>query len=80
SRQGGYEDGAIARLKAAERGDFHLIGGFTGGYVRLLRTALQRPLTVLVLCLLTLVASFVFYGQHGHGVEFFPDVDSDIGL
>ena len=80
SRSGGYEDSTIARLKAAERGDFGHIGGFTGGYVRVLRAALNRPLMVLLLCLLTLVVSFVFYGKHGHGVEFFPDVDSDIGL
>ena len=54
--------------------------GFTRGYLSVLGVALRHPLKILALALLTLVISFVTYGKFGHGVEFFPDVDADIGL
>lgn len=80
SRGGTSQQHAMLRLQAAERGDFDQIGGFTGAYVRLLGKALRHPLKVLALVLLVLAASLVLYGKLGHGVEFFPDVDSDTGL
>ncbi|WP_221799588.1 efflux RND transporter permease subunit [Oceanobacter mangrovi] len=73
-------DPAIALIMAAERGEFEKIGGIAGVYIRLLRQALQRPLLILALALLAMVGSFYLYGSHGHGVEFFPEVDADIAL
>ncbi len=71
---------ALKAIEAAEQGRFDDIKGFTGGYIRLLRKALQRPLLVLGMAIAALFGSFAIYGQLGHGVEFFPDVDADIGL
>lgn len=79
-KTGGYQDLVQQRLKAAEEGNFAAIGGLTGFYVQVLQVALRHPLKVLTLALGSLVLSAVLYGQHGHGVEFFPDVDSDTGL
>ncbi|MCY0966482.1 efflux RND transporter permease subunit [Parathalassolituus penaei] len=79
-KTGGYQDLVQQRLKAAEEGNFAAIGGLTGFYVQVLQIALRHPLKVLTLALGSLVLSAVLYGQHGHGVEFFPDVDSDTGL
>lgn len=77
----GYHDPAIlSTLQAAEEGHFSDIKGATGLYLRILHTALQRPLQVLGLAIAALVASFVLYGALGHGVEFFPDVDADVGM
>ncbi len=73
-------DPAVARLLAAERGEFERIGGFAGGYVKLLRLALRHPLLVLLVAMASMVGSFMLYGKYGHGVEFFPDVDSDITM
>ncbi|WP_028294369.1 efflux RND transporter permease subunit [Oceanobacter kriegii] len=73
-------DPAVARLLAAERGEFERIGGFAGGYVKLLRLALRHPLLVLLVAIASMVGSFMLYGKYGHGVEFFPDVDSDITM
>ena len=77
----GYHDPAIlSTLQAAEEGHFSDIKGATGLYLRILHAALQRPLQVLGLAIAALVASFVLYGALGHGVEFFPDVDADVGM
>ncbi len=77
----GYHDPAIlSTLQAAEEGHFSDIKGATGLYLRILHTALQRPLQVLGLAIAALVASFMLYGALGHGVEFFPDVDADVGM
>ncbi|MBM96566.1 MAG: MFS transporter [Oceanospirillaceae bacterium] len=54
--------------------------GFTKGYLSVLAVALKHPFKVLGLALISLIISFMVYGKFGHGVEFFPDVDSDIGL
>ncbi len=52
----------------------------TRGYLKVLSAALRHPFKVLLLSLVALITSFMIYSQYGHGVEFFPDVDSDIGL
>jgi multidrug efflux pump len=80
STNGSYQQAVITRMQAAERGDFANLGGLTGAYIQVLKLALKHPISVLMIALLTLVLSFVVYGEHGHGVEFFPDVDSDTGL
>ena len=67
-------------VKAAEEGRFDELSGFTGGYIRVLNSALHHPLKILGAAVTALVLSFIIYGKLGHGVEFFPDVDIDVGL
>lgn len=77
----GYHDPAIlSTLQAAEDGRFDEIKGATGWYLRVLNKALHRPLQVLGLAVAALIGSFLLYGSLGHGVEFFPDVDADVGM
>ncbi|MBM3559369.1 MAG: efflux RND transporter permease subunit, partial [Alphaproteobacteria bacterium] len=71
---------AQARAKALAAdgdGDLGSVSGFTGFYVRVLRTALRRPALVVAGTVALLFASIGLYGALGHGVEFFPDVEPD---
>ncbi|MCD8523754.1 MAG: efflux RND transporter permease subunit [Saccharospirillaceae bacterium] len=79
-KDGHHNTGALSAIEAAEQGRFDELKGFTGGYVRLLSKALKYPLQVLGMAIAALISSFVLYGALGHGVEFFPDVDADIGM
>lgn len=76
----GYDAATFATLKAAEEGRFHDLSGGTGLYIRFLQGALKRPLTVLAGTLGVLFITFVIYGKLGQGVEFFPDVDAEVGM
>ena len=76
----GYDAQVLAAQKAAEDGRFSELSGGTGLYLRVLHKALQRPLLVLGLAIATLLSTFVVYGAFGQGVEFFPDVDADVGM
>ena len=51
------------------------IGGGTGLYLKTLGLALRHPAIILVLATAILIGTIIFYGSHGHGVEFFPDVE-----
>jgi multidrug efflux pump len=64
-------------LAAAEGGDLTQLGGFTGWYVRLLRTSTRHPGKLLALVVLAFFAVQVMYKQFGKGVEFFPQVEPD---
>ncbi len=79
-RAGHHNAAALHTIEAAEQGRFHELRGFTGRYIRLLDKAVRHPLRVLGLAIAALVASVTLYITLGHGVEFFPDVDADIGL
>lgn len=79
-RDGHHNPSALTAIQAAEQGRFHELKGFTGAYIRVLNAALQRPLQILGMAIAALIGSFVLYAALGHGVEFFPDVDADIGL
>ena len=79
-KDGHHNPQALATIEAAEQGRFHELKGFAGFYIRTLHKALQHPLKVLGLAIAALVTSFVVYFFLGHGSEFFPDVDADIGL
>lgn len=68
---------AKAALHAAEIGDPREMGGFTGGYVRLLEKAILRPGTTLLFAIALLLGGFSLYGQFGKGVTFFPSVEPD---
>src|SRR4051794_34625477 len=51
-----------------------------GAYMRLVRLAIGRPISTLVLTAAVLVGVVMAYGRFGHGVEFFPNVEPDFGL
>ncbi|MEQ6203423.1 efflux RND transporter permease subunit [Sulfitobacter sp. HNIBRBA2951] len=68
---------AKAALHAAEIGDPREMGGFTGGYVRLLEWAITRPAATLLLAVALLLGGFSAYGQFGKGVSFFPSIEPD---
>ncbi len=65
----------VERIRAAERGDFDHIDGFTARYVMLLRGLLRRPGQTLAAAILIVVAAYLSYVQFGRGVEFFPHVE-----
>ena len=65
------------KLAAAESGDLNQIDGVGGWYLKLLKSALLHPAQILVLTIVTLVGAWYAYAQHGKGVEFFPEVESD---
>ncbi len=73
-------DAAMEMLEAAEHGRFDEVKGLTGKYISLLKKALAHPKKVLLASVLMLFFSFFAYAVLGNGVEFFPDVDSDVGM
>ena len=68
---------ALKTLLAGEQGDLDSVDGFTGRYLRLLKTAVKRPGLVLLASFGSLIGVFLLYGTIGPGVEFFPDVEPD---
>lgn len=80
SRAGHHDQSALKAIEAAESGQFEELGGFAGAYVRLLNKALHNPWKVTVGLLGAVLVSFIIYGSLGHGTEFFPDVDADVGM
>ncbi len=63
-------------MLAAESGDLQIIGGFTGGYISVLRGFLRFPALTLLLALTAIVLTYMAYAKYNHGTEFFPDVES----
>ena len=79
-KSGDHNEASLATMQAAESGNFDNIPGLTGRYIKLLALALKHPFKVFNGALIALILTFILYGQMGHGVEFFPDVDAEIGL
>ena len=65
----------VARIQAAERGDYEHIDGFTAHYVRLLRYLVDHPGQTFSVAAILVVAAYAAYGQFGRGVDFFPHVE-----
>lgn len=57
--------------------DLKQVKGPTGLYIRTLDKALKHPGKVVLAALATLVFVQWYYAAHGHGVEFFPDVEPE---
>ncbi len=69
--------GQVQRAEAAEQGDFDRLGGITAGYIRALRPLVLQPWWTLAGVLALLALSYLAYGVHGRGLEFFPDIEPD---
>ena len=79
-KAGSAGSATMKALARDEGGDLREVGGFTGGYVRVLNAALRNPAKVVFTAVALLVGVQVFYAMHGHGVEFFPDVEPETAL
>ncbi|MGA9443380.1 MAG: efflux RND transporter permease subunit [Methyloceanibacter sp.] len=79
----GYADKNNSQLlkavHAAEDGDLEKIGGAAGIYLKTLKGLLAHPAKVLGVAVTLLIGTYIAFGAFGRGVEFFPDVDQDIG-
>ncbi len=67
----------VSRMEAMETGDINSVGGFTGFYIRCLRTVLNHPAKFALTAVVALVAAWVLYTNFGRGFEFFPKVEPD---
>lgn len=76
-KQGSTDQKVLAKANIVERGDLNEIKGVSGIYIRGLRFALKAPEVVLALAVAVLIGAGAYYGIHGKGVEFFPDVEPD---
>ncbi|MBU0725484.1 MAG: efflux RND transporter permease subunit [Alphaproteobacteria bacterium] len=87
-KPGGAIDPEKARLLSADRladndgdedtaSDLKSVRGPTGIYVRLLDTVLTHPGKMVLAALALLIGVQWYYATHGHGVEFFPEVEPD---
>ena len=56
------------------------LGGFTGGYIKILHTALKHPVKVIIIAISCLIGSNLAYGQFGKGLEFFPSIEPSLGI
>ncbi len=68
----------MSMLSGDETQDPAESGGFTGGYIRVLKMALNHPAKVLLAAFALLIGVQMTYGTYGKGVEFFPDVEPDL--
>jgi multidrug efflux pump len=66
------------RLAAAETGDIHAVGGWTGKYINVLERALHHPGKILATATVVLFSIFAAYGAFGKGTGFFPEVEPEV--
>ena len=66
-------------LLASETGDLNSIGGFTGRYIGIMNGALKRPWWAFGFVTLLLVMTYTAYGQLGHGITMWPEVEPNQG-
>jgi multidrug efflux pump len=71
-RIGKEEKQQIAKV---ETGSLDQLNGFTGGYIRVLTTAIKHPWKVVMVTMTTAVVVMGMYSISGLGVNFFPDIE-----
>ena len=54
--------------------------GFTAGYIRVVRAALNRPAIVLVISIALLAGTSGYYWLAGNGYEFFPEIEPEYAV
>ncbi len=70
----------MQQLAIAEQGDLADVTGMARSYLKILDAVLKWPGLVLLAAGLVLVGMWNYYGSHGHGVEFFPEVEPDFAV
>ncbi|TNE33719.1 MAG: efflux RND transporter permease subunit [Alphaproteobacteria bacterium] len=79
-RPGAANAKTLAALAAAETGNITEVGGYTGRYVRVLSFCLRHPVKIVLIGVAALIGVQTYYAFHGNGVEFFPEVEPEVGL
>ncbi|NNG04046.1 MAG: efflux RND transporter permease subunit [Inquilinus sp.] len=64
-------------LAGEDHADLQKLGGFTGGYLKVLRFALRHPAKVLAGAAAALIGTWMIFVFNGKGVEFFPEVEPE---
>jgi multidrug efflux pump len=75
---GSADPARMRALSVDEHSDVREVGGFVGGYVRVLDRALRHPGKILLLAAVGLVGTWMLFAAVGRGVEFFPEVEPDM--
>ena len=70
-------DAKAQAIAAGGAKDLTRLGGFTGGYIRLLRRAIRHPGKLLLAAVAALIAVQSAYALYGRGIEFFPEVEPE---
>ena len=70
---------ASDRLLQMDVGDIYTLDGFTGLYVRVLKTSMQHAWKVVIATLIFAALVFSAYANSGLGMQFFPDVEPEGG-
>jgi len=78
-RPGQFNERIRHDLLAAETGDLDSIGGYTGGYIRIMKAALDRPWTMVGCITLLLIGIYLTYGALGRGISMWPEVEPNQG-
>jgi multidrug efflux pump len=79
-KTGAVSDAAKRNLAAAETGDLDTLEGFTGRYVRFLKSSLAHPWRNVGMVTALLVVIYVSFATFGRGVEYFPDVEPPFSM
>jgi len=79
-KPGRMNERQVRDLLSAESGDLTSIGGYTGGYIRLMNRALDYPGLVVIGISSLLASVYVGYGLLGEGVEMWPPANPDGGV
>ena len=66
---------AQQQIEQAEQGNLEQLSGFTGKYIRLLKTAISHPWKVVAGTIAIAVAVIMLYGSSGLGAVFFPEIE-----
>ncbi len=66
-------------LLAAETGDLDSIGGWTGRYITVMKSALTHPWLVLGCVTALLIGIYATYGALGRGISMWPEVEPNQG-
>nr|WP_207140168.1 efflux RND transporter permease subunit [Rhodovibrio salinarum] len=70
-------DDKAQAIAGGGKSDLKSLGGFTGGYVRLLSFAIKHPGKLLLASVAALVAVQTAYAMYGRGIEFFPNTEPE---
>jgi multidrug efflux pump len=76
-KPGNADPELMHKLAGSEHNDPEQTGGFTGGYIHVLKIALNHPAKILGGALVLLVGVQFAYSSFGKGIEFFPEVEPD---